>query len=114
LKNRPSHIVALYEELEAFVKSFGPVEFVTRNRYVLLRSSRIFSDLTITPTALRVVVHLPRRVQHALIVKSAADGKRFSHVAVLHDRKELVAFKPFLREAYRHSIDNDKTSITRS
>ena len=105
MKNRPSSVVSLYEDLEVFVKSFGLVEFVTRNRYVLLRSNRIFSDLIITPTALRVVVHLPRRVQNALFIKIASNGKRISHVAMLHNPKELAKFKPYLEEAYRHSIE---------
>lgn len=35
----------VYAALETFVKSLGPVEFVTRERYVLLRTDRIFADL---------------------------------------------------------------------
>jgi hypothetical protein len=37
LRNRPDELVELYGELERYVKSLGPVEFVTRERYVLLR-----------------------------------------------------------------------------
>lgn len=105
LKNRRPTIVSLYEDLERFVTTLGPVEFVTRERYVLLRSKRIFADLTVMTDALRLVVHLPRRVRHELIIKAAEDRKRYSHVAKLYTRKDLATFKPFLREAYKFSLE---------
>jgi predicted transport protein len=104
LRNRPPEIVSLYEQLEAFVKKLGPVEFVTRDRYVLLRSKRIFADLVITPMALRLAVHLPRQIEHALIIKVVSDGRRVTHVAKLHNEQQLAAFKPHLREAYKFSL----------
>lgn len=47
LRNRPPELVELYAQLKEFVKSLGPMEFVTRERYVLMRSKRIFADLTV-------------------------------------------------------------------
>ncbi len=44
LRNRPPEVVELYVALERSAKSLGPVESVTRERYVLLRSPRIFAD----------------------------------------------------------------------
>ena len=66
LRNRPPEIVELYAALEAFVKSLGPVEFVTRERYVLLRGHRIFADPVIMSGALRLAVHLSREAKNRL------------------------------------------------
>ena len=104
LRNRPPEIVALYAALEKFVKSLGPVEFVTRERYVLLRSNRIFADLVIMSDALRLAIHLSRKVHHPLFIKTGADRKQVTHVAKLHSLDEFEPMKPFLREAYEYSI----------
>jgi hypothetical protein len=40
------------------MKGFGRAEVVTRNRYALFRTTRIFADLTVMRDALRVVIHL--------------------------------------------------------
>lgn len=104
LRNRPAEIVDLYAALETFVKSLGSVEFVTRERYVLLRSNRIFADLVVMSNALRLAIHLSRQVDHRLFVEIVSDRKKVTHVAKLHDMEEFKAMKPFLREAYEHSI----------
>jgi uncharacterized protein DUF5655 len=104
LRNRPPEVVELYAALETFAKSLGPVEFVTRERYVLLRSNRIFADLVIMPGAVRLAIHLSRKVQSPLFMKIASDRKHVTHVAKLHDLDEFETMKPFLREAYEYSI----------
>jgi len=50
LRNRRESIVGLYDLVEAFAQSLGPIEIVARERYVLLRSTRIFADLMIMVT----------------------------------------------------------------
>jgi len=90
--------------LEKFAKSLGPVEFVTRERYVLLRSRRIFADAVIMSDAMRLAIHLARKSEHRLFFKVVSDRKRVTHVAKLHDFQELESMEPFLREAYEHSI----------
>lgn len=104
LRNRPTEVVELYAALETFAKSLGPVEFVTRERYVLLRGNRIFADLIIMSDALRIAIHLSRKVENKLFVKVGSDRRQVTHVAKLHDMEELEAMKPFLREAYEYSI----------
>ena len=104
LRNRPPEIVELYAALETFVKSLGPVEFVTRERYVLLRSNRIFADLVIMSDALRLAIHLSRKVTNPLFIKVGSDRKHVTHVAKLHSVDEFETMKPFLREAYEYSI----------
>jgi hypothetical protein len=104
LRNRPPEVVKLYAALEKFAKSLGPVELVTRERYVLLRSNRIFADAVMMSDALRLAIHLPRKAEHQLFMKVAADRKHVTHVAKLRAVEELELMKPFLREAYAHSL----------
>jgi predicted transport protein len=104
LRNRAPEIVELYETLERFARSLGPVEFVTRERYVLLRTNRIFADVVVMSDGLRLAIHLSRKAAHQLFIKVGADRKQVTHVAKLHDMEDLEAMKPFLREAYEYSI----------
>ena len=104
LRNRPPEVVRLYAALERFAKSLGPVELVTRERYVLLRSDRIFADAVIMPDALRLAIHLPRKADHKRFMKVVTDRKHATHVAKLRAMEELESLKPLLREAYEHSI----------
>ena len=100
LKNRPSTLADLYQQLEAAVRSFGTVEVVTRDRYALFRTTRIFADLTVTRDALRVVVHLSRKVKAPYFIKTGPTGNRISHVALVRTAQELRTVEPFLREAF--------------
>lgn len=106
LRGRPESLVALYGSLEAFARTLGPVEFVSRERYVLFRSSRIFADLVVMADALRVAVHLDRRVSDPIFFKVGTDRKRVTHVARLRDETGLAALKPYIREAYVLSVSS--------
>ena len=44
LKDRPPELAGLYRKLEATINGFGVVEVVTRNRYALFRTTRIFQS----------------------------------------------------------------------
>ena len=103
LRGRPPEVIALYAALEQFSKSLGPVEFVTRERYVLFRSDKIFADAVILSDAVRLAIHLGRAVEHKLFIKVVADRKQVTHVAKLHGMADVEAMKPFLREAYQHA-----------
>ena len=100
LKNRPPALADLYRKLEATVEAFGGVEVVTRDRYALFRTTRIFADLTVMRDALRVVIHLDRQASAASFVKVGRSGKRVSHVTLVRTGADLRAIVPFLREAY--------------
>lgn len=104
LKDRPAHVVAMYARVEAFVTSLGPVECATRERYVLFRSQRVFADVVVMTDALRLAIHLGRRVEHSAFIKVASEGTQVTVVAKLHTGDDVDAMKPFLREAYEHSI----------
>ena len=102
LRDRPAELVRLYESLEATVRSFGPVEIVTRDRYALFRTTRIFTDLTVMRDALRVVIHLGREVRAPCFAKvGRGSPNRVSHVALVRTPAELRAVLPYLKEAWR-------------
>jgi hypothetical protein len=100
LKNRPPALADLYRKLENTVKDFGGVEVVTRNRYALFRTTRIFADLTVMRDVLRVVIHLGRKAKEPYFIKVGQGGKRVSHVALVHTVEDLRAITPYLREAF--------------
>jgi hypothetical protein len=104
LRDRPDELVRLYDVIESFAKSLGPIEIVARERYVLLRSVRIFSDLVIMRDAVRIAIHLPRRVAHRLFVKVVADEKKVTHVAKLRTESEWLSLRDFVKEAYEASL----------
>jgi predicted transport protein len=110
LKGRPPALAALYRTLETTVKSFGDVEVVTRDRYALFRTTRIFADLTVTRDALRVVVHLARKASAACFSKIGQSGKRVSHVALVRNPRELRTVMPFLREAFDLAVSEMQRS----
>jgi len=104
IRNRPKAVVELFESIESFARSLGPIEIVTRERYVLLRSVRIFADLVIMAAAVRVAVHLPRKVKAPIFFKVVAGDRFVTHVAKLETREQFAKVAPFVKEAYEHSI----------
>ena len=100
LTSRPPALADLYRKLETTVKRFGDVEVVTRDRYALFRTTRIFADLTVTRDALRVVVHLGRKVSATYFIKIGLSGNRVSHVVFVRTAGDLRKVMPFLREAF--------------
>jgi predicted transport protein len=100
LEGRPQALIDLYRTLETAVRSLGKVEVVTRDRYALFRTTRIFADLTVTRDALRVVVHLGRKVSAPYFVKVGPSGGRVSHVVLVRTAEDLRAVMPFVREAF--------------
>jgi predicted transport protein len=100
LKNRPPALTDLYRKLETTVKNFGDVEVVTRKRYALFRTTRIFADLTVMRDALRVVIHLARKVRAPYFIKIGPSGNRVSHVALVRTPEDLRTILPFLRVAF--------------
>jgi predicted transport protein len=104
LKDRSPELVDLYRKLESTVSRFGDVEIVTRDRYALFRTTRIFTDLTVMRDVLRVVFHLGRKVKAPFIVKSGPSGKRVSHVVFVRTAEDLRTIIPFVREAFDLSV----------
>jgi hypothetical protein len=105
LRNRPDSVVRLYDLVEAFARSLGPIEVVARERYVLLRSVRIFADLVIMADAVRIAIHLRRKVNDSIFIKVASDARHVTHVAKLRTQKDFSAIKAYLKEAYLVSLD---------
>ncbi len=105
LRNRPAVLVHIYELIEEYAKTLGSIEIVTRQRYALFRSVRIFADLTVMTSCVRLVIHLRRRVEDPAFSKIVTGEKMaVSHVAKLTTLDEWKAVKSYFEEAYRVSL----------
>ena len=104
LRKRPASVVAVYEAVESFAKSLGRIEIVARERYVLLRTVRIFADLVIMTDAVRIAVHLKREVKSTLFTKVVHDKKGVTHVAKLQCQEDVERIKAYLEEAHEYSL----------
>jgi hypothetical protein len=107
LKGRPPALAGLYRRLETTVRGFGRVEVVTRNRYALFRTTRIFADLTVMRDALRVVIHLGRKAGAQCFIKVGQSGNRVSHVALVRTAQDVRTMIPFLREAFDLAVSEE-------
>lgn len=101
LRNKPAALIDLYQSLEKILKSYKGVEIVTKDRYALFRTTRIFADLVFMRDALRLVVHLEEEVSLPLFFKVVrGETGRVAHVAKLHNTAELAVVQPYLKKAY--------------
>ena len=80
------------------------MEIVARERYMLLRTTRIFADLVIMTDAIRLAVHLGRKVNSSVFFKIGDGGRHVTHVTRLASEADLRTVLPFLKEAYEHSL----------
>lgn len=88
------------------------MEVVSRDRYALFRTTRIFADLTVTRDALRVVIRLGRKMSAPCFIKIGPSGNRVSHVAIVRTAGELRTVMPFLREAFDLAVsESQKTNL---
>jgi hypothetical protein len=104
VRNRPESVVRTYAALAAVVKGLSGVEMMTRDRSVLLRTSRIFADLVVMTSAVRIAIHLGRRLDDAIFFKVVSDRKRVTHVAKLTMAEDVALIAPYLKEAYELSL----------
>lgn len=56
-----------------------------------------------TTCALRVAVHLGRRVSDPMFFKVMEDRKHVTHVAMVESEQQLRALEPYIKEAYEFS-----------
>lgn len=103
LRNRPQAIVEVFQAITNLVHQLGTVEMVARDRYVLFRSVRIFVDLTIMKDAVRIAIHVGRRINNPIFIKVVDDGKQFTHVVKIDNVAQLATIEPLLKEAYEFS-----------
>jgi predicted transport protein len=104
LRDRPQAVIEVYRAIESFINNLGKVETVARDRYVLFRSRRIFVDLSVMQNAVRVAIHLSRRIDNPAFIKIVADGKQVTHVAKITNLAELKHIEPLIIEAYQFSL----------
>jgi len=104
IRNRPQSVVEVYQAIEKFITNLGKVEIVARDRYVLFRSTRIFTDLSIMKDVVRVAIHVGRKVENSIFIKVVDDGKQVTHIAKIGSLKELKEIEPLMKEAYEFSV----------
>lgn len=104
LGNRSPELVVTFRTLEEVVKSLGEVEEVTGDRYVLFRSRRIFADVVIMAGALRLAIHLGRKITDPRFIKVVADRRHATHVIKLEQPEQVADLASYLREAYDFSM----------
>lgn len=104
LKGKPEPLVKLYQAMEKDLKAWGGVEIVSKKRYALLRTTRVFADLVFMKDALRLAILLDRTVKKPFFFKiGRMSAHRIGHVAKLRSPAELRAVMPYLKEAYRYA-----------
>ncbi|SEH63309.1 hypothetical protein SAMN05660691_00510 [Rheinheimera pacifica] len=104
LRDRPQAVIEVYRAIESFINKLGKVETVARDRYVLFRSRRIFVDLSVMQNAVRVAIHLSRRIDNPIFIKIVANGKQVTHVAKITNLVEFKHIEPLIKEAWQFSL----------
>ncbi|MEH8018454.1 DUF5655 domain-containing protein [Rheinheimera muenzenbergensis] len=105
LRDRPPAVIEVYRAIENIVTQLGDVEIVARDRYVLFRSRRIFTDLSIMKDAVRLAIHLGRKVDNPIFIKVVDDGKQVTHVVKIASAADVSQLIPLLKEAYTFSLE---------
>ncbi|MBU1311388.1 MAG: hypothetical protein KKE30_17845, partial [Gammaproteobacteria bacterium] len=105
LRDKPPAVIEVYRAIENIVTQLGDVEIVARDRYVLFRSRRIFTDLSIMKDAVRLAIHLGRKVDNPLFIKVVDDGKQVTHVVKIASAADVSQLIPLLKEAYTFSLE---------
>ena len=103
LRNKSPELVALYRALEKVVATLPGVEIVTKDRYALFRTTRIFADAVFMKDCLRLAIHLGRAVTDAAFAKVAQGDRHVSHVVMLRRDADVRAITPYLEEAHGFS-----------
>ncbi|MBI2956003.1 MAG: hypothetical protein HYY26_01695 [Acidobacteria bacterium] len=105
LKGKPERLVKLYRALEKSLKAWGGVEIVSKKRYALFRTTRVFADLVFMKDALRLAILLDREVRKPLFFKiGRLSAHRIGHVAKVRSAAELRAVLPYLKEAHSFAL----------
>ena len=104
LRNKSPALVTRYRALEEVVARYRGVEVVTKDRYALFRTTRIFADVVFMKDCLRLAIHLGRAASDPLFVKVARGDRHVSHVAMLRRDAAVHALEPYLEEAHGFSL----------
>ena len=108
LRGKAPHLEALYRALESTLRSFGKHEIVTRERYALFRTTRIFADLVFMRDALRLVIHLGREAHAPCFFKVQRESpNRVGHVALLRSEADVRMITRYLEEAYLFAMSEE-------
>jgi uncharacterized protein DUF5655 len=108
LRGKPPSLVTLYAALDRDMAKWGPQETLYRERYALFRTSRGFADLVFMRDGLRLALYLNREDAAACFFKvGRTSANRVIHVAMLRTLTDWRRVRPYLKEAYQLTVQED-------
>ena len=108
LRGKPPSLVTLYTALDRDLARWGPQDTLYRDRYALYRTSRGFADLVFMRDGLRLALYLDREDAAACFFKvGRTSANRVIHVAMLRTLTDWRRVRPYLKEAYQLTVQED-------
>ena len=108
LGGKPPSLVTLYAALNRDLARWGPQDTLYRERYALFRTSRGFADLVFMRDGLRLALYLDREDAAACFLKvGRTSANRVIHVAMLRTLTDWRRVRPYLKEAYQLTVQED-------
>lgn len=108
LRGKPPSLVTLYAALDRDLAKWGPQDTLYRDRYALFRTSRGFADLVFMRDGLRLALYLDREDAAACFFKvGRTSANRVIHVAMLRTLTDWCRVRPYLKEAYQLTVQED-------
>lgn len=108
LRGKPPSLVTLYAALDRDLTKWGPQDTLYRDRYALFRTTRGFADLVFMRHGLRLALYLDREDAAACFFKVGRTSvNRVIHVALLRTLADWRTVRPYLKEAYRLTMQED-------
>jgi hypothetical protein len=108
LRGKQPSLAKVYEALDRDFAKWGPHETLYRERYALFRTTRGFADLVFMQDGLRLALYLDRQVTAPCFFKvGRVSANRIIHVAMLRTITDWGMVRPYLKEAYRLTVQED-------
>ena len=108
LHGKPSSLVTLFAAVHRDLEKWGRQNTLYRDRYALFRTSRGFADLVFMRDGLRLALYLDREEAAACFFKMGrSSANRVIHVAMLRTLADWREVRPYLKEAYFLTVQED-------
>jgi uncharacterized protein DUF5655 len=115
LRGKPPALAKLYAALERDLAKWGPQDTLYRGRYAHFRTSRGFADLVFMRDGLRLALYLDRQDAAPCFFKvGRASANRVIHVALLRAITDWRKVRPYLKEAYQLTLEEDALRLSSS
>lgn len=108
LRGKQPSLAKIYEALDRDLAKWGPHETLYRERYALFRTTRGFADLVFMRNGLRLALYLNRQDTGPCFFKvGRTSTNRIIHVAMLRTITDWRIVRPYLKEAYQLTVQED-------